>query len=179
MEGNYTMDSMNFPKPTDGVLKFGGSSIYREDNDLYLVTARVHVPEGNGERKRWATIYKLNSTWTGVDEDSPAITWIWPHFESPMVTKRDGWYYIFASRTRGWKQSATYYRKARSLEGLAGVADSEVVMHPANTPEIRSMGSQFCFFQEFDDGKWIFGGRCKLGPHQLKYLYILLFCCIV
>jgi len=161
IEGDYIMDLIDVPKSTDGggTLKFGGSSIYREDNDLYLVTSRLQVPEGNGERIRWATIYKLNSTWTGLDHGSPSITWIWQNFESPMVTKRDGWYYIFASRTKGWKDSATYYRKARSLEGLAGVADSEVVMHPANTPEIQSMGSQFCFFQEFDDGKWIFGGR--------------------
>lgn len=172
--GNYTMNKLDIPRPGDGSRNytFGGSSTYREDNDLYLVTSRqTRLDEGKNIRS--AYIYKLNSTWTGLDKDTPALTWVWNHRESPMVTKRDSMYYVFASRTKKWDQSTTHYRMAGSLEGLADAIDSEVVMHPANTPEIKSMKSQFCFFQEFGEGKWMFGGRRHPleapGIHPLKY----------
>lgn len=107
----------------------------------------------------------MNSNWTDFDRGSdpvvsdPVVSWLWDTFESPMVTKMGKWYYIFASKTHGWKHSRTYYRLASSLEGLAYANTSEVVMHPANTHKIKSMGTQFCFFQKFAKGKWMFGGR--------------------
>lgn len=104
-------------------------------------------------------IYKLNSTLTGMDEDTPPISWHWQYNESPDIAKKDGMYYMLASQTVGWSQSSTYFRRANTLQGLATAQDEQVVMHPADSQTIKSMGSQFCFLQEFDDGKWIFGGR--------------------
>merc|ERR1719491_189888 len=103
----------------------------------------------------------MNSNWTDFDRDSDPVSWLWDTFEAPMVTKMGKWYYIFASKTHGWKQSRTYYRLANSLERLADANTSEVVMHPANTHRIKSMGTQFCYFQKFARGKWMFGGRRK------------------
>jgi len=161
IKGKYTMNVLDLPEPppTDGsIIRFGGSSTYQEGKDLYMIASRARVAlDGNHTRSMY--IYKMNSNWTDFDRDSDPISWSWSSFEAPMVTKMGKWYYIFASKTRGWRDSRTYYRIARSLEGLADVKTSEVVMHPSNTEEIKSMGTQFCFFQRFGNGKWMFGGR--------------------
>ena len=169
IEGKYDMHVLDLPEPTptDGsTIRFGGSSTYQEGKNLYLVASRTRVFL-NETRIRRINIYKMNSNWTDFDRGSdpvvsdPVVSWLWDNFESPMVTKMGKWYYIFASKTHGWKHSRTYYRLASSLEGLAYANTSEVVMHPANTHKIKSMGTQFCFFQKFAKGKWMFGGRRK------------------
>ena len=145
-----------------GRLNIGSSSIFRDDGDAYFVTSRFEKVNPKKEvghhPSRWMYIYKLNSAWTGID-NSTTISWLWQHQESPQIVKNGGWYYIFASGTNGWRQSPTYYRRATSLEGLATAPTWWVGMHPAFTPAVQSMGSQFTFFMEIDDGKWIFVGR--------------------
>ena len=146
----------------DSRLKFGGSSIYQHGKNLYLVTSRLRIPETKTrKRTRHLYIYKLNDEWNDFDNNFTPITWEWNRFESPMITRRKKQYYIFASRTRGYQDSKTYYRKAKSWKKLANAKTHEVVMHPADTPNIKSMGSQFCYFRSFAPGKWIFGGRRK------------------
>ena len=176
VEGDYSRHLLNIKSNEEGRgrLKVGGSSMFRENDDLYLVTSRLQKKWIDGKRPRWQYIYKLNSTWTGIEKDNPAIvSWLWDGFEAPYIAKKDDWYYLFASRTQSWKQSTTWYRRAKSLELLATAIDSEVVMHPANTPAIQSMGSQFCFLQQFDDGKWLFGGRRHPAesPENFAYKY--------
>ena len=162
-EGDYTeLPPLDIPEsyPERGAMKVGGSSTYEEDGDLYFISSRVEkdVP---APRNRYTYIYKLNSEWTGLSKDNEGIvaSWLWNHIESPSIAKKDGFYYVFVSQTKGWKQSRTFYKRSESMVSLPDAAEQEVVMHPANTKYMQSMDSQFCFFQEFGDGKWMFGGR--------------------
>lgn len=162
-EGNYAqLSDLDIPTsyPDRGELKVGGSSMFLEDGDLYFITTRLEKAT-QSPRSRFAYIYKLNNDWTGLaqNDDGIVATWLWNGRESPYITKKDGWYYIFVSQTKGWKQSKTFYKRSKSMKSLPSATEHEVIMHPHNTKNIESMGSQFCFFQEFDDGKWMFGGR--------------------
>lgn len=160
IEGDYTMHILKIPglKDARGRLRIGGSSTYHEGKEVYFVTSGLWISIDE-ERTRSLYIFKFNSGWTDIDENFSTISWKWDNHESPLITKRGKWYYIFSSRTHGWKQSKTYYRRAMTLKELANATTSLVVFHPANTPEIKSMGSQFCFMQKFDAGRWMFGGR--------------------
>eukprot|EP00979_Chaetoceros_neogracilis_P007884 scaffold1700_cov286-Chaetoceros_neogracile.AAC.10 len=84
--------------------------------------------------------------------------WNWPNREAFEVIKKGRYYYIFASETAGWRQSRTWYRRSISLKNLARASDKEVVMHPQNTKEIKSMGTQFRIMMKVGRGKWLFGG---------------------
>ena len=164
-EGTYTqLSDLNIPSshPGQGEMKVGGSSTFKEANgDMFFVTTRLQ--KDGDDRQRFAYIYKLNSDWTALNSENDGIeaTWLSNKREAPHITKQDGWYYMFFSQTKGWKQSITFYKRASTLKGLADadLVELEVVMHPSNSDNIKSMASQFCFFQDFGDGKWMFGGR--------------------
>lgn len=161
----YRLPNLNIPKlhsdiaPLEGVeMKVGTSTTYREGDDLYLATSRLQKKPGkDGKTRRYMFIYKLKSNWEEVEE---VVTyWHWQYREAPHLVKTGGYYYLFASQTVGWDESSTHYLRATSLEGFKNAQDLEVVMHPKNTHSIRSMGSQFCFIQDFGNDKWMFGGR--------------------
>lgn len=164
VEGDYYPSNLDvkYKEEGRGKLKIGSSSIYREGNDLWLVTTRIRKDslDYSDYRPRFAYIYKLNSTWTGVEEVT--ADWVWDGRESPMIAKKGKWYYIFVSGTQGWKDTPTTYRRASSLRSLAWAPDMPVMMHPPDTATIKSHGTQFCYFQDFGvpgQEKFIFGGR--------------------
>ena len=177
-EGTFTrLENLNIPKMVDDVdglerveMKVGTASTYREGNDLYFVTSRLQVQPGpDGKTQRYMFIYKLKSNWEEVEE---LVTyWHWQHKEAPHIVKTGGYYYIFTSKTYGWDESPTHYLRATSLEGFKDATDMEVVMHPKNTHSIQSMGSQFCFLQDFGNDQWMFGGRRH--PHEASNLFAL------
>lgn len=161
-EGNYTQLAhldVPFSHSGHGRMKNGASSMFEENGEMFYVTTRLQTE--NPANNRFAYIYKLNSNWTALSSEGNPIIATWPsNFrEAPFIAKQDDWYYVFMSETHGWDQSITHYRRAKSMVELPSAKEEEVVMHPANTAGVKSMGSQFCFFQEFDDGKWMFGGR--------------------
>lgn len=163
VEGNYSkLTPLKIPVKVNpyGKLKVGSSSTFEDDGDLYFVTTRLQkkVPGKNGYRKRFAYIYKLSSDWETVDESEKEISWLWDGFEAPYIVKKDDWYYIFASGCQGWRQSFTRYRRAKKLKDLKKAKDEFVAMNP-NPYGVHSMKSQFNFFAEFEEGKWLFGGR--------------------
>merc|ERR1712127_17685 len=56
--------------------------------------------------------------------------------------------------------SYTYFKRATTVAGLAYAREEEVIMHPANSPQVQSMGTQFRFLLEVEKDKWVFqGGR--------------------
>lgn len=109
---------------------------------------------------RTAFIYKLDTSWTTfAPNHSTVATWNWPNREGYEIIKKGRWYYFFASQTAGFQQSRTWYRRAsRSLSKLANASDKEVIFHPQNTSNIKSMGTQFRIMMKVDHGKWLFGG---------------------
>jgi len=175
VNGNYTL----LPQPHDPSnlrhWHFGGSSTFQEGNNMYYIVSRCDKSNGKCVRStRSLFIYKLNERWTDfaltslsldtkVDisnyrTSNKIISWTWPGREAPFIFDRNGFYYLAASETAGWKQSKTWYRRAASMDRLANATDIEVEMHPANSKKVKSMGSQFRFFIKVGEGKWLFGG---------------------
>ena len=58
------------------------------------------------------------------------------------MVKNGDFYYLFASRTDGWENSRTYYKKSKSTKGLADASGKKFTIHPMNSRGIRSLGSQ-------------------------------------
>jgi len=162
----------------DETRKVGGSSMFRQGNDLYFVTSRAQKePILNQEppKNRFVVVYKLTENWLQVDETT--VEWEYNRRESPQIVKHEEEYYLFTSRTAGWKNSTTQYLRAGSLEGLkdAVAKEEKVTFYPANTNKIESMGTQFVFVQKFVDEngeeRYMFGGRhhpledpCNFAP---------------
>jgi len=157
--GNFRLLSPN-PTPLKG-WGFGGTSFFQQGNSMYEVVSRCDKSRGKCEMKsRTLYVYLLNDEWTDYHSTRPlVIRFSWPRRESPFIIKHGEWYFLIASETAGWKQSRTWYRRAKSLQALANSTDTEVVMHPGNTQSIKSMGSQFRFFLEIVPNKWIFVGN--------------------
>ena len=158
--GKFRLLSPIDPTPLKG-WNFGGTSFFQQGNNMYEVVSRCDKSSGKCEMKsRTLYVYLLNDEWTDYHSTRPlVIQFSWPRRESPFIIKHGEWYFLIASETAGWKQSQTWYRRAISLQGLANLTDTEVVMHPGNTQSIKSMGSQFRFFLEIVPNKWIFVGN--------------------
>ena len=59
------------------------------------------------------------------------------------MVKNGDFYYLFASRTDGWENSRTYYKKSKSTtKRLSDASGKKVTFHPMNSRGIRSLGSQ-------------------------------------
>merc|ERR1712238_179793 len=105
----------------------------------------------NQKPNRFVVVYKLTEDWLQVNETT--VEWEYNRRESPYIVAHDTDYYLFTSRTAGWKNSTTQYLRAGSLEGLkdAVAGEEKVTFYPANTNKIESMGTQFVFAQKFVD----------------------------
>lgn len=159
--------------------KVGGSSTFRDDDDrLYFITSRKEK-KVNGDRSVFIYRFKEDD-WTQIYED-PVASWTYLHRESPQIVKNKHMYYLFTSRTAGWEDSITSYLVSDSLEKFSSLTqerdEKEVVMHPENTADIKSMGTQFGWIQKFDRDTWFFSGRrhpdedpCNAGQEYGKHV---------
>jgi len=140
--------------------KFGGTSFFQEDEDMYEVVSRCDNSSGRcNSDTRTLFIYRLNEEWTDYQSSNYLVAWWpWVRREAPFIWRQEGLFYLASSKTAGWRDSYTMYRRATTLAGLANAKDIEVVMHPSKST-IKSMGSQFRFFIEVGPGKWLFGGN--------------------
>lgn len=163
---SYKLNMPNFyPKDDPTTRKVGGSNtFYDDDGSLYFVTSRVQRMKGGN---RYTFIYKFKENdWTQIYEE-PVASWHYDHRESPYLVKtkigNKAKYFVFTSRTARWRNSVTTYLESDSLEGFSNKKKDDdekvVVMHPADTDDIQSMGTQFGFIQNFGDDKWVFSGR--------------------
>lgn len=107
---------------------------------------------------RTVLIYRMDSTWKKFEELYTSFSW--PNREGMHMIKNGDFYYLFASRTAGWKGSRTYYKKATSIKGLVDAPEKEVVFYPEeNSHRIRSLGSQHRMIFEIEEGRWLFSGN--------------------
>ena len=127
---------------------------------MYLVTASCDTSSGRCDNVRQAYIFKMNAAWTGLDETTPIVaTWSWPTREGFSLFRQGSFYYLSASQTAGWRDSETWVRKAKTLQGLSEAADKKVPFHRKNySGMIRSGGSQHRQIMKIGYGKWIFLG---------------------
>jgi len=134
--------------------------MYQEESDMYLLTSLTEeIGDENDGSTRTLYIFKMNESWTGFDATSPVVaSWSWKHREGICLFKRGETYFLTASRAAGWRDSTTWSRKATSLEKLSQVNDVEVVFHPDNTREIKSMGSQHRQIFQVSSRQWLFLG---------------------
>jgi len=160
----------------DNTRKVGGSSMFRQGNDLYFVTSRVQKEDTipvNQKPNRFVVVYKLTENWLQVYETT--VEREYNRRESPYIVEHEEEYYLFTSRSKEWKNSTTQYLRASSLEGLKDAGEEQVTFYPENTNKIKSMGTQFTFAQKFDDEngeeRYMFGGRhhpledpCNFAP---------------
>mmetsp|Transcript_21632 Transcript_21632/g.26552 ORF Transcript_21632/g.26552 Transcript_21632/m.26552 type:complete len:372 (-) Transcript_21632:183-1298(-) len=176
LESNVKFNKL--PKPDDPSnltdWGHGGTSIFREGtDDMYIIVSRCDKSTGKCiNTSRSLFIYKLNETWNGFATFNPIVTqWIWPHREAPQIIKRNDFYYLIASETKGWKQSRTWYKRSKTLLGLANSTEAEMIMHPEspNRPRYKSMGSQFRFLFKAGQGKWLFSGSRYPDEDPIDY----------
>ena len=146
--------------------KFGSSETFQDGNDMYYITSRKLDEKGAGYT-RSVFVYRLDQTWSKLEELYDI--WSWPNREGLHMVKNGDFYYIFASQTAGWKDSRTWYRKAKSIRDLANATDEEVVFYPANTSAIKSLGSQSRMFFEVDAGIWLFSGNRYPDEHPAEW----------
>jgi len=161
-----------YPDPSDlsNDWNWGSNAVYVEGNNMYFAVSRCKKATGDCKDTRMAYIYKLNDAWTGFDETMSVVTeWNWPDREALEIFKFNSKYYIAASGTAGWRDSRTWFRRASTLEGLSSATDEEVVMHPANNKQIKSMGTQFRFFMKVGQGKWLFAGSRHPDEDPLNF----------
>lgn len=148
------------PKPRDPSYlvregwNWGANSAFLDDDgSMYMVASRKKSPES-----RTSFIYRLRSDWLDFHETDPIVVQFpWRNREALSLLKTDGWYYLLASGTRGWRPSPTRWKRSRTIVGLKDAKESEVVMHSGDD-DFDSMGCQFRFLMEIEKGKWIFGG---------------------
>lgn len=148
-------------KPEDPVAadysgyNFGNSEAFYDDQHMYYITSRKII--GDSKTRR-VLIYRMDSTWKKLEELYTSFSW--PNREGMYMVKNGDFYYLFASRTAGWKGSKTCYKKATSIKGLADVPEKEVVFYPEeNSRGIRSLGSQHRMIFEIEEGRWLFSGN--------------------
>ncbi|MBE6354650.1 MAG: hypothetical protein E7061_08015 [Treponema sp.] len=65
------------------------------------------------------TAYKLDETWTKLDENASPITLYTGSREAPCFRVVDGWYYLFSSEQAGWYPTQGAYMSSNKLSGLA------------------------------------------------------------
>jgi hypothetical protein len=154
----YLLPKPKDPSPLAG--SFGDTSFFSQGDQMYEVVSRCDKSSGKCEvGSRTLFIYLLNDEWADYHSTRPVvISFHWPRREAPFIANYGEWFFLLASETAGWKQSRTWYRRAKSLQALANSTEYEVVMHPRNTRSIKSMGSQFRFLLEIVPGKWMFAG---------------------
>lgn len=135
---------------------FGASDAFYDGQDMYYITSRHEV----GVRtSRTVLIYRMDLTWKKLEELHTSFGW-GHNKEGFHMVKNGDFYYLFASRTAGWKGSQTFYKKAASIKALADAPEKEVIFYPKeNTPEIRSLGSQHRMIFKVEDGRWLFSGN--------------------
>ena len=150
-------------KPEDPVAadyqgyNFGASESFYDGQDMYYITSRTRMFKGAPMSRR-ILIYRMDSTWKKLEE--LYSTFSYPHKEGMHMVKNGDFYYLFASRTAGWKGSQTYYKKAKSIKALADAQEKEVIFYPKETsPQIRSLGSQHRMIFEVEEGRWLFSGN--------------------
>jgi len=159
IDGDYQqLDKPLDPSNTPD-FKWGSSTVFQVKKNMYLAVSRCDKSSGKcNSRSRTAFIYKLDTSWTTFAPNPIVATWNWPNREAYEIIKKGRWYYLFASETAGWRQSRTWYRRAKSLSKLAKASDKEVMFHPKNTSKIKSMGTQFRIMMKVGRGKWLLGG---------------------
>lgn len=75
------------------------------------------------------------------------------------MVKNGDFYYFFASETKHWKSSRTFYRKALSIKGLKFASERKIIVYPEAKNNILSHGSQHRMIFEIELGKWLFSGN--------------------
>ena len=159
-DGNFILTRRQDPSDlNDSEWNWGNQNMFKFEDQMFMTVSRCRKVNGKCSSERKALVFRLNDSWTNfVEENAVVAEWDWSNREAFHILRKRKWWYIFASETAGWKQSRTWYRKARSVERLAEAPDREVVMHPSNTQKIKSMGTQFRFVQKVSRGRWLFGG---------------------
>jgi len=163
------------PKPTDpsnnSGWRWGANCVYQEKSDMYLLTSMSQrVDDKNVGSTRTLYIFKMNESWTGFDATAPVVaSWSWVNREGIFLFKRGKKYFLTASRTAGWKDSKTWFRSAKSLQGLSQVDDVEVLFYPDNTSDIKSMGSQQRQFVKVAHGQWLYMGSRHPDEDPVEY----------
>ena len=152
--------------------KWGDTCFFEDHSGMYGAVSRIKkIPSGGVDANtRSIFLYKLNQDWTAFDGTVAKLEW--RSREAPMMFKKDGYIYLVCSQTREWRQSYTYFKRATTVAGLAYAMEEEVIMHPANSPQVQSMGTQFNFLLEVEKDKWVFQGRRHPSEETLPILII-------
>ncbi|GFH61961.1 predicted protein [Chaetoceros tenuissimus] len=135
---------------------FGAGDVFHDGQHMYYITSRH---KKGVKTSRTVLIYRMDSTWKKLEDLYTSFSW--GHNKEGMhMVKNGDFYYLFASRTAGWKGSKTYYKKATSIKALANAPEKEVLFYPKeNSPQIRSLGSQHRMIFEIEEGRWLFSGN--------------------
>lgn len=171
----YTSDSLDgdfqrLPSPKvieeqKKIYKWGDVTFFEDkksgDNAFYMVTTRAERTDENtfgidGE-SRTLFIYRFNDKWTTLWKN-PVASWKWKNREGFSLVYSNGFYFLSASTTAGWRDSKTYYRKSSTIKGLSTVEDKEMKFFPENNYMIKSGGSQQRQIFKAGKGKWFFLG---------------------
>ena len=134
--------------------KFGNSATFQDGQNMYYITSRTF---SNSANTRTVLIYIMDKSWKELKELH--VYWKWAAREGMHMIKNGDFYYLFASETKHWKPSRTFYRKARSIKELASAPEEEVIFYPEDTNNVLSLGSQHRFIFEVEPGKWLFSGN--------------------
>ncbi len=116
------------------------------------------------------TLYKLDDTWTKVDESFEPVTLYSGSREAPCFMKLGDWYYMFSSEQQGWMPTQGAYISGKTFAELASCPLQ-------NTGNRATFGGQSGWMQKFGDNygmmanRWIHGWGLDRFDFSLGYTY--------